>query len=62
MSQLIILNHKKRKTPELSNLPVCLCMLACACVHAQSCLTLATSVHSLQGSSVHGIIQTRILE
>ena len=43
MNQLIILNHEKGKTPELSNLPVCVCVHACACVHAQSCLTLATS-------------------
>ena len=43
MNQLIILNHEKGKTPELSNLPVCVCVHACACVHAQSCLTIATS-------------------
>ena len=35
----------------------------CVCVHAPSCLTLqASGLYSLPGSSVHGILQARILE
>ena len=43
---------------------VCVCVCVCVCVLvAQSCLTLCDSMDcSPPGSSVHGILQTRILE
>ena len=45
---------------ELRN-TVCVCL--CVCLVAQSCLTLCNLVdYSLWGSSVHGILQARILE
>ena len=43
---------------------MCVCMRVrlCACMHAQSCLTLCDPMDcSLPGSSVHGISQARIL-
>ena len=40
-----------------------LCVCACVHVHAQLCLTLCDPLYcSLPGSSVHGILQARILE
>ena len=42
---------------------VCLCVHACMHAYAQSCLTLGGPMYcSLPGSSVHGIVQARILE
>ena len=46
---------------------VCVCMCVCVCVSvcvcAQSCLTLCDATDcNLQGSSVHGSFQARILE
>ena len=43
---------------------VCVCVCVCVCVLiAQSCLTLGNPMDcSLPGSSVHGILQARILE
>ena len=44
---------------------VCVCMHTCMCVGlvAQACLTLCNPMDgSLPGSSVHGILQARILE
>ena len=52
--------HPKRRLP----LSMC-CDMKCVCVHsvAQSCLTLGDPMDcSLPGSSVHGILQARILE
>ena len=42
---------------------VCVCVCVCAHVRANSCLTFCDSLDcSLQGSSIHGIFQPRILE
>ena len=42
---------------------VCVCVCVCTCACAQSCLTLYNPVdYSLPDSSVHGILQARILE
>ena len=42
---------------------VCVCVCVCVCVVAKSCLTLCDPmVCSPPGSSVHGILQARILE
>ena len=42
---------------------VCVCVCACVCVCVQSCPILCDSRDcSLPGSSIHGILQTRILE
>ena len=42
---------------------MCVCVCVCVCVHAQSCLTLCDHMdYSLPGSSVHEILQARILE
>ena len=42
---------------------VCVCVCVCECVCAQSCLTLCNPMdYSLPGSSVHGILQARMLE
>ena len=45
---------------------VCVCVCVCVCVHAkslQSCLTLCNPMDcSPPGSSVHGILQSRVLE
>ena len=48
--------------PELqSGLPGCVCV--CVCLVTQSCPTLCDPVdYSLSGSSVHGILQARVLE
>ena len=52
-----------RQVGELVN-SVCVCVCVCVCVLvAQSCLTLCDPMDcSLPGSSVHGILQARILE
>ena len=62
---LIVDSHCR--TAETNNivmqLCVCLCVCVCVCAHAQSCLTLCDPMAcSPPGSSVHGILQTRILE
>ena len=50
-----------RQVGELVN-SVCVCVCVCVLV-AQSCLTLCDPMdYSLPGSSVHGILQARILE
>ena len=64
--------HKKEEIPwwlrRLKNLPAMqktqVCMYVCVCVLvAQSCLTLFNPINcSPPGSSVHGILQARILE
>ena len=42
---------------------ICVCVCVCVCVHAQWCQTLSDPMDcSLPGSSVHGILQARILE
>ena len=42
---------------------MCVCVCVCVCVHAQWCQTLSDPMDcSLPGSSVHGILQARILE
>ena len=42
---------------------VCVCVCVCVCVRAQLCLTLCNPMgYSPPASSVHGILQTRILE
>ena len=45
---------------------MCVCVCVCVCLVTQLCPTLATPRplvdHSLPGSSVHGILQARILE
>ena len=41
---------------------VCVCVCVCVCLVAQSCPTLCDPMGSLPGSSVHGILQARILE
>ena len=44
-------------------LPKAECLKCCSAVHAQSCLTLCNPMNCRQpGSSVHGILQARILE
>ena len=49
-------------TVQLSMVKI-VCFILCDCVHAQSCPTLCISMDcSLPGSSVHGILQARILE
>ena len=44
--------------------PICVCVqCSCMCVHVQSCLTLSDPMDcSLWGSSVHGVVQARVLE
>ena len=42
---------------------LCVCVCVCVCVYTQSCLTFCDPMNcSLTGSSVHGILQARILE
>ena len=50
--------------PPLSGVCVCVCVYVCVCVLVtQSCPTLCSPMdYSQLGSSVHGILQARILE
>ena len=42
---------------------VCVCVCVCVCVRARSCLTLPDPMNcSAPGSTVHGVVQARILE
>ena len=53
----------ERNMITLNILPVCVCVCVYVCVCAQSCLTLCDPIDcGLAGSSVHGIVQARILE
>ena len=59
-------NRTQYSTAVCVCLCVCVCVCLCLCLCAKSiqlCLTLCDPVdHSLPGSSVHGILQARILE
>ena len=55
---------KWRRCTSDSSVWICVCVCVCVCVHVShsSCLTLCHPMnHSPPGSSVHGIIQARIL-
>ena len=71
ISRRFLSGFDKQNSPQpLSHLPipcdenVCVCVCVCVCVWvAQSCPTLCNPMdYSLPGSSVHGILQARILE
>ena len=48
---------------ELRDEGVCVCVCVCVCVVAQSCLTLYNPMDChAPGSSIHGVLQARILE